>query len=76
MSGVKTNLTADLVKRAAMEMRKPVGVVRERPGADTRAVHEPPAQIETIFRGSDGEIAFTHDDCKADKRYGWLEIQT
>jgi len=62
-----TNITADLVKRAAKQMRAsirlaptqppeilPVGVVRERPEGE-RTVHEPPLQTtgitETIFRG-------------------------
>ncbi len=83
-----TNLTADLVRRAAMEMRKPEGapLVGAR-GMDTDAderegTRPSPTEgiTETIFRGPDGatgttrEIALIHDDYKKDKNHGWLNI--
>ena len=76
---LRTNLTADLVRSAAMKMRQPVGVVRERPGADTRTVHEPPLQTPepptTIFRGPTREIALTNE-LKPKKNHSWLDINT
>jgi len=76
-----TNLTADLVREAAMKMRKPVGAplvgAREREG--TRPSPTETTVTETIFRGPEGatgatrQIALVHDDYKPDKRHGWLE---
>jgi hypothetical protein len=72
-SPVETNLTADLVRKAAMKMRK------RTVGEGLRPSPTEPAKAVTIFRGPDSanrrvEIALTHDDYKEDKRHGWLEI--
>jgi len=72
----RTNLTADLVREAAREMRKPVGapLVGTRKREGTRPSPTEPGKMETIFRGPEGQIALVHDDYKEDKRHGWLEI--
>jgi len=56
-------------------MRHPVGVVRERPDADKRAVHEPPLQtVATIFRGPHGKTFALTNEYKPKKRHSWLDI--
>jgi len=72
-SALRTKLTADLVKKAAIDMRrkrKPVGAIHElplRPDADER-----PATTETIFRAPGMEITLKYEDLRAEKRHGWL----
>jgi len=38
-------------------------------------VDEPPGITETIFRGSEDEIALVHDEYKDEKKHGWLSIE-
>ncbi len=86
----ETNLTADLVKRAARKMRASGGrgfdTLRTQPPEERDgSLSRPEGRIETtvtetIFRGPEGatgtprEIALIHDDYKKDKHHGWLEI--
>jgi len=73
-----TNLTADLVKRAAMEMRtlRPSATSLLKGGTET-----PPftkggqgGSAITIFRGPTGEIRLKRDDYRDEKKHGWLDI--
>jgi len=72
---LRTNLSADLVKRAAKNMRKPI--VGSRPASTTGEA--PP--METLFRGpADGtgtarEIKLVRTEYKDEKRHGWLDTE-
>jgi hypothetical protein len=68
-AGLKpTNLTADLVKRAAKQMRTPstFGI---------SPVHGGEKEGVTIFRGPGGQIKLTRDEYREGKRHGWLSIE-
>jgi len=71
-----TNLTADLVRSAALKMRQPVGVVRERPGACRGGSRTAPtsADDDHHLSGPKGEIALCNE-YRPEKRHGWLEAE-
>ena len=67
-AGLKpTNLTADLVKRAAKQMRTPSAF-------GISPVHGGEKEGVTIFRGPGGQIKLTRDEYREGKRHGWLSI--
>jgi len=82
-----TNLTADLVKKAAIEMRRGArnkripslvppllrGDVRRTGGVDSSR-EKTVGTTETIFRAPGLEITLKYEDLREDKRHGWLDI--
>ena len=84
-----TNLTADLVRLAAMNMRKfpskkrgggegdgvciPVPTESSREASSTSRSR--PLATETIFRAGDKKITMKFDNLRKDKRHGWLDIK-
>jgi hypothetical protein len=74
-----TNLTPDLVAKAAKAMRTvPVGAplvgARGREGTRPSPTNIATAQTETIFRSVLGEIKLT-TEFKEDKKHNWLEVK-
>ncbi len=70
-----TNLTADLVKKAAIDMR------RKRKPSTVIPATEPESRgeamggiIETVFRAPGMEITLKYEDLRKDKRHGWIDI--
>jgi hypothetical protein len=77
---VRTNLSADLVKRAAKNMRTaptvgaPLVGARGREGTRPSPTNIATAATGTIFRSAQGEIALT-TELKPDKNHTWLDIK-